>query len=73
MADTNKIPPYPRHLTPAERQAVAEKAARDLTEGSPLKGDAALLMGMLAEVMVAVVWSKHRIDALEAGKPEGGE
>lgn len=74
------IPPYPRHLSKAERAAILEKAARDLI-GEIVENTAKALgqpeatvrakhvgrdMPVLAEMMVRLRWHEERIAAMEA-------
>lgn len=69
------VPSYPRHLTQDERQAVAEKAARDMVAGMPNATDRNRIdreiMQAMGELTVKLCWATERITALEEGQSNG--
>lgn len=73
---SSDVPAYPRHLTPAERQAVAEKAARDMVAAMPGATDRQRtdreIMQAMGELTVKLRWATERINALEGGRDDDG-
>jgi len=65
------IPPYPFHLSIAEREAVADKAARDIVKealaGISGSGPVSLhtVLSMIAPLSVALQWAGQHVAELE--------
>ena len=70
------VPPYPRHLTRDERQAVAEKAARAMVAEMPAETDRQRvdreIMQAMGELTVKLCWATERITALEGRRDDDG-